>query len=339
MINSIPENPQTNKAQVNGTPATPDRKPLVGVTKGRIVAPYRVCLYGVEGVGKTSWSATAEDVIFLCKEAGTEQHDIARLPEPTHWRSAPTSADGIKHDVVSLTDMLRFGEHNYKTLAVDTLDWIEPMLFQYVCESGPKKVDNIVLAYGGYGNGYKVAINEWRSWLAQLDALRKERGMNIILLAHAVVKSFNNPEGENYDRYQLKMNDNGAGVIKEWCDAVLFAHQIVFASDKGDERVKKKFGVSDNARYVFTQRRPAWDAKNRFGLPERMPLSWPDFAKALKAKSPETIDSLVSQVKEAMAFTSAATQVEVTGALERAGRDAERLAILLNWVQTNQEAR
>jgi hypothetical protein len=339
MINSIPENPQTNKAQVNGTPATPERKPLVGVTKGRINAPYRVCLYGVEGVGKSTTASKADKPVFICKEAGTEQLDIERMPEATHWRNALTSTDGVKNDIVSITDSLRFRDHDYKTLVVDTVDWIEPMLFQYVCESGPKKVDTIVTAYGGFGNGFKVAVNEWRSWLAQLDSLRKERGMNIILLAHAVVKSFNNPEGENYDRYQLKLNDQGAGVIKEWCDAVLFAHQIVFASDKGDERAKKKFGVSDNVRYMFTQRRPAWDAKNRFGLPERMPLEWADFTKSLKAKSPETIDSLVAQVKEAMAFTSAATQVEVAGALERAGRDAERLAILLNWVQTNQEAR
>ena len=328
MISAVKPADPTPQEAINGA-----RKPLLGITKGRITAPPRILCYGPEGVGKSTLGSKAENPIFLCREAGTEQLPVDRLPEATMWRDAPPDSDGIKRDVISLTDSLRFGEHDYRTLVVDTLDWLEPLLFQYICHSGPKKVESIVLAYGGYGKGYEVAINEWRSWLAQLDALRRERGMTILLLAHSHIKSFNNPEGENYDRYQLKMNEKGAGILKEWSDAVLFAHQMVHAAGK-ETHEKKKFGVSDQVRYLFTQRRPAWDAKNRFGLPEQMPLSWPDLMGSIRIKSPQNVDALVAHAKEAAALLNGENQKDALAAVDRAGRDPEKLAILINWIQS-----
>lgn len=312
---------------------------LLGVTRGRIVSPMRALVYGAEGVGKTTLAAGIEDVIFLCKESGTEQHDIARLKEPTHWRDAPADSDGVHRDVFWLTNMLRFGDHNYKALAIDTVDWIEPILFKYVCESGPKKANNIVLAYGGFGKGFDVAVDEWRAWISLLDALRKERNMHIVLLAHSHVKTFNNPEGENYDRYQLKMHEKGAGVLKEWCDAVLFAHQEVFAGEKktaSDDR-PKMFGVGSMSRHLFTQRRPAWDAKNRFNLPDKIPMSWSGFMAHVKANSPETVDAIIKQINEQTAFLSVENQEEVKIALERANRDFEKLQVIINWIHSNQQ--
>jgi hypothetical protein len=184
-----------------------------------------------------------------------------------------------------------------------------------------------------------VALNEWRALLAHLDMLRKERGMHIILLAHAHVKSFRNPEGEDYDRYQLKMHEKGSALLKEWCDAVLFAHQEIFASKKetSGKDNPKMFGVSNNVRVLFTERRPAWDAKNRFGLPTRLPLSWHELMKAIQAKSPEDIDALIAMAKEQIGFIPARFQPDATAALERIGRDPEKLAMLINTIQSQQE--
>lgn len=340
MQNAIPPG---GPLTVQGAPPPPDKKfkgKLLGVRKGRIKAPCRILTYGTEGVGKSTWASQAEDVIFLCKEGGTEQLDIARLPEPTHWRDAPMNESiGMKCDVFNLINHLRFAEHDYKALAIDTIDWLEPLLFRYVCESGTKKVANIVHAHGGFGKGYDIAVDEWRALIVILDALRKERGMHIILLAHSHVKKFANPEGEDYDRYQLKMHDKGAGVLKEWCDAVFFAHQEVFAGKKAtsSEENPKMFGVSTMQRFLYTQRRPAWDAKNRFNLPEKIPMSWADMMTQMQANSPANVDALLSQIKEASSFLSVENQHEVQIALARADGDFSKLLTTLNWIHANQQ--
>jgi hypothetical protein len=342
-----------NSMSPAGTPAVPTsqaapqtvvvRKPILGIIKGKIQAPSRILVYGPEGIGKSSLCASAEDVIFMCRESGTEQLDVQRLPECTHWKDAQPDKDGIRRDVWSQIEQIRHGEHGFKALAIDTLDWLEPLVFQHVIESDPERSKNkgksIEGAYGGYGKGHVVALNEWRALLNQLDCIRKERGMHILLLAHSHIKAFNNPEGDNWDRYVLKMNEKAAGLFKEWCDAVLFANTEVLASKKsgGMGENKKMFGVSDNARYLFTNRRPAWDAKNRFGLPDKMALSWSELIKHIKTKAPKDIDSLITTAKEQMAFMSESDQSDAMAALVRAGRDSDKLAILINWIQSNQQ--
>jgi hypothetical protein len=164
--------------------------------------------------------------------------------------------------------------------------------------------------------------------------------MHILMTAHAHVRPYNNPSGENFDRFQMKMNEKAAGVIKEWADAVLFAHQEVFATNKEAPKnapVKKRYGVGTMTRHLFTERRPAWDAKNRFGLPEKMALSWPDLIKAIETRSAD-VGALIRQAQEQMGFMSPANLAEGMAAIDRAGQDPEKLAILINWIQGNQEA-
>jgi hypothetical protein len=308
--------------------------------KGKVDNPVRVLVYGMEKIGKTSFAAQIDRCVFLCKEAGTEQFDVERLSEPTHWRNAPAGEDGRKLDVFSLLEELRTADHDFQALIIDTVDWIEPLLHQYVCVTGPKKVENIVLAYGGYGKGFDVAINEWRSLLAVLERLRTERRMHIVLLGHAHVKGFNNPEGENYDRYELKMHFKSAAVLKEWADAVLFAHQEVFAAQKEtvDEKAKNKmFGVSNGARYLYTQRRPAWDAGNRYDLPEKIPLSWHAFFSHAKQKKAPTGDEIIVAIHEKMALISEEHQKEVYELMERAGGDPDKLKQIVQWVESIQQ--
>jgi len=343
MINSMTPT-GTGASQPQTTPqSTSGRKPMVGLTKGKIQAPFRIVIYGPEGVGKTSIAANAEDVVFLCRESGTELFDVERLAECTQWRDAQPDKDGIRRDVWSQLEQVRTNDHHFKTLAVDTLDWLEPLVFQHVIENDPDRSKNkgksIEAAYGGYGKGHVVVLNEWRAFIHQLDTIRKERGMNILLLAHSHVKVFNNPEGDNWDRYQLKMNEKASSLFKEWCDAVLFANTEVLASKKsgGMGDTKKMFGVSDNARYLFTNRRPAWDAKNRFGFPDKMALSWSELIKHVKTKAPADIDALITTAKEQMGFMSESDQADAMAALTRAGRDPDKLAILINWIQSNQQ--
>jgi hypothetical protein len=131
--------------------------------------------------------------------------------------------------------------------------------------AGVKNIEDV-----GFGKGYNAALDRWRDMLSRLDTLRDRRGMNVILLAHSWIKTFRNPEGDDFDRYELKLHAKTSGLIKEWSDAVLFAaYETLTATDKS----KRTRGISTGARIVHTERRAAFDAKNRFELPAELPAS------------------------------------------------------------------
>lgn len=262
-------NAQTNS--INGQPRTnTSRMTLSAVTRGKLERPLRVVLYGVEGIGKSTFGADAPSPIFLGAEDGTAHLDVARFPRPHRWS-----------DALDALATLRTEHHEFKTLVVDTVDWLEPLCWQHVCAEA-KKPD--IEAFG-YGKGYLAALEEWRRFVAGCDALRAN-GMNIILIAHAVSRPFRNPEGDDYDRYSLKVNEKAAGLMREWADAVLFANFESFVKKEQTGRAKG-FG---GARVLYTTHRPAADAKNRWSLPDRIAMGWQPFADALReARSPANI--------------------------------------------------
>lgn len=218
-------------------------------------------------------------------------------------------------------------------------------MFAWVCSNSRSKgkgvvpVANINEAFGGYGKGYDVALDEWRKWISLIERLRTERKMTIVLLAHAIVKRFNNPEGEDFDAYQLKMHDKSAGIFREWCDAVLFASLELFSQNKSDddEGKGKRYGVGSCVRYLYTQRRPAHYAKNRYNLPERMALEWKSLDDAIKAHSPASVGEIVTRIHELAAFISADLQTEVPGMIERCGGNADKLVKVVNWIQAQMD--
>lgn len=240
--------------------ATPARRmTLAAVTRGARPRPKRVLIYGPEGVGKSSFGAAAPDPIFLGAEDGTASLDVARFPQPQSWQ-----------DILDAVDTLTASEHPYDSLVIDSIDWAEPLAWSAVCAAGAKKsIEDF-----GYGKGYVAAVDLWRGLLARLDILRDRRGMHVVLVAHAAVRRFQNPEGEDFDRYSIKLHEKSAGPIKEWSDAVLFATWETLTRETESGRNK---GVHTGRRVLYTERHAAWDAKNRFGLPPVLPLEWAAF--------------------------------------------------------------
>lgn len=253
-------------AKILPAPPAPARMTLAGVRKGRLQSPLRVLLYGVEGVGKSTFAASAPDPIFLCSDAGTAHLDIARLPEPGSWAEV---LDGVR--------LLQRESHEYKTLVLDPVNWCEGLLHAHLCAKNSwSSIED-----PGFGKGYTAALESWRELVVELERLWSTRGMHIVLLAHSTVKLFKNPEGDDFERYQIAMHEKAAGVLKQWCDVVLFAKHEAFA--KRDSQTKRVRGVSTGARVVHTQWSAAFDAKNRHNLPEELPLSWRAFTEAVSA--------------------------------------------------------
>lgn len=242
------------------------------MSKGSLVALVRhevrqdtvdVLLYGPEGVGKTTFGASAPAPLVVGNEEGLPRGltTTPHLPAPKTW--------------VEFMDQLRLisaEKHDFKTLVVDTLDWLEPLLWDHVCrETGYDAIERVD---GGFGKGYTAAVSGWREFIGELIILRPK--MNIVLLGHALVKTFKNPGGVDYDRYQLKLNDKAASLLKEWTRGVLFAQYEDFVDLAGNSKARKGKAYG-GARVVFTTRKPAFDAKNRYDLPERLALDWNEF--------------------------------------------------------------
>lgn len=309
-------NTNSNAARpLAAVPAAPrqNRMTLASVTRG-IVSDrlYRMTVYGTDGVGKSTFAANAPGAIFLGPEDGTGHLDVARFPAPETF-----------HDVIDAVTTLTVEQHDHRTLAIDSLDWLEPLIFRHVCEAD--KAASIEDVGGGYGKGYTAALDQWRVLLAALERMQRERRMHVVLVAHALIKPFRNPEGEDFERYVLKFNDKAAALIREWCDAVYFANYETFAKKDKAKRVR---GVSTGARLMHTQRTAAYDAKDRYGVPDVLPLSWEDFDAAVKAQRPADPAALREQIAAKATELGGEIEKYSTEQVAKRGNDAGFLAQL-----------
>jgi hypothetical protein len=287
---------------------------LASVKKGKIEKPVRVVLYGTEGIGKSTFASEAPNPIFLCSEDGTKELDVARYPEPRTWEE-------IREAVADL----RLSKHDFGTFVLDTLDWAEPLCWDKVCRDG-KKSD--IEAFD-FGKGFTAAVDVWRAFLGSLDELSAARNMNIILLAHSHVRKFQNPEGSDFDRYEMKLHAKSAGIIKEWCDALLFAKLDIVTH----EIKKRTKGIDSGARIIHTTRCAAFDAKNRYSLPSEFPLSWAEFFGHVKSGNVADVEKLRAEITELMGAVDSKTQETASGLAVKAGEDTKKLAQLVNWLR------
>lgn len=246
----------------------PPARQLRAVT-GRIESPLRILLHGVEGIGKTTWASKAPAPVFICAEAGTDELDVHRHAFDDNGRTAPETWAEVLGALRDLAEL----PHDRRTVVVDTADALEALCWKKLCvENSKANIEEF-----GYGKGYIAALNEWRVLLSALERLRRDRGMGVILIAHSLIKPFKNPEGDDYDRYELKLHIKAGGLMKEWVDDVLFAHYETFAVKNDKGQIK---GVSSGARVIETVRTAAWDAKNRHSLPATLQM---DIARGAQA--------------------------------------------------------
>lgn len=300
-------------------PAAPprvNRMKLESLVTGRITQPTRVLLYGTEGIGKSTFGASAPKPIFICAENGTAQLDVARFPPPNDFL-----------DVLDALKTLATEKHDFETLVIDTLDWLEPLIFDFVCKRDGKA--NIE-AYGFQKGQKVVALDEWRKVIRAIEAVLKAKPMHVILLAHSICKTFKNPTGEDFDRYEMAVEPKAAGLTKHWVDAVLFTSYETFA--KKDTETKRVRGVDTGSRLVYTERRAAFDAKNRYSLPPEMPLSWEDYWAGVQAHAVASPEALRSEILRKAADLGPELLKVITETVEKAGANPQALAQINNRV-------
>lgn len=232
------------------------------ITRGPKKGAIRVGIYGTEGVGKSTFAANFPGAVFIDTEGSTTHMDVARFDHPEEL------ADVIKQINYVISNADKFG-----TLVIDTVDWLEKLIFQSVCTE--KKIQNIEDL--GYGKGYVYAKQKMQEILSMLDQVIA-MGVHVVLVCHSTIRKFELPdEMGSYDRYVLKLNEkNIAPLVKEWVDMLLFVNfktDIVTASDGKTKKAK-----GGQKRIMYANHSACWDAKNRFGLPDDMPFDYAEVA-------------------------------------------------------------
>ncbi len=254
---------------------------LTSITTGFGVRPPRIFLLGIEKIGKSSFAAGSNSPCFI-PISGEEGVDELKVPQ------FPPSKN--LNDVRSALQTLLNGGHDRQTVVIDSVSTLEPIIWDQVClDDGVSDIDKAGGTGGGYGKGTTAALRYWREITGFLDALRNHQSMASIVIGHIAVKTFNNPEGPDYDHYVPDINQKAAGLLCKWADAILFCNSetLVETKDAGfGKKTGKGIDITKGQRFVFTQKTPAHPGGGRgvYGnLPDKIPLYWNHYQAAIEA--------------------------------------------------------
>ena len=240
---------------------------VFNITSGPTATAQKVVLYGVEGIGKSTFASQFPNPVFIDTEGSTSNMNVQRLDNPNSWQMLLDEVNYVKQTKIC------------STLIIDTADWAETLANQHIiARNGITSIEDL-----GYGKGYTMVKEEFGKLLNLLSELTDD-GINVVVTAHAELKKKEEPDQMGaYDRYQLKLSRQCAPLLKEWSDMVLFANYETTIVTDSKTKSKKATG---GQRVMFTTHHPAWDAKNRHNLPEKLPFDFSSIAQLFQPAAP-----------------------------------------------------
>ena len=93
---------------------------MEGISSGKLKTPLKGLFYGIPGVGKSTLAASFPNPLILDIEGSTGRLDVDRV-------------DLRKEKFSTVMEWLRRlakEEHDYQTLVIDTIDWLEPKVWR-----------------------------------------------------------------------------------------------------------------------------------------------------------------------------------------------------------------
>jgi hypothetical protein len=237
--------------------------------QGKQLRPQKILLYGVEGIGKSSFAGQFPNPIFIDTEDRLAHLDVASYLAKT------------SDDIYSVLQILKNTDHGYKTLVLDTVDWAEKLITKFVISraDGKNSIEDF-----GYGKGYKLVAEEFQRLLDAIEKTMREQAMHVVLVAHSKIKTFNDPiTATSFDRYNVDCMDAISASVRAWVDCVFFANFDTIA--EVDPVTKKARGKGGRIRTLYTTHTAAFDAKNSWdGLPDQIDMEYKHIAKYIGAQ-------------------------------------------------------
>lgn len=251
---------------------------MLNIVTGVEKTPIKICIYGAEGVGKTSLAAQMPEPLFIDTEGGTSRLNVRRI-KCTAWEDLIA----IIKEVISTPTVC-------KTLVIDTADWAESLCVDFVCNKYRKaNIEDF-----GYGKGYTYLAEEFGEFLKLLNKL-VDVGINPVVIAHGKPRKYELPEEQGqFDRWEMKLSKQVAPLIKEWCDMLLFCNYKTFVVTTENNTKKAQGGK----RVMYTTHNPCWDAKNRFGFADELDLSISSISHLFNEHEPKQAATKPTETKE-----------------------------------------
>jgi AAA domain len=217
-----------------------------------------ILMYGAEGRGKTTLAASFEQAIFFLLERG--------LPRGISV-DAVENVDSFEGIMSALRDLYAT-PGGYKTLVVDTVDMLEAHVNERVCaEKNWKSIED-----GAYGKGFVFAETYWRHFLRAVSQIRDRHGMTIVLVCHASIERIDDPRAPTYTSYLPKLHKRARGLVMDAADVIGFLAEDLRVVTSGDGLRERVRAEARPARYLFVEGRPAFAAKNRYNMPEKIEI-------------------------------------------------------------------
>lgn len=245
----------------------------MNITTGKVPKAQKVVLYGVEGIGKSTFASQFPDPLFIDTEDSTLHMDVKRFDKPTSWAMLLQQVDYVKQNKPC------------QTLVIDTMDWAEALAKRHLMAQNKWNDTG-----NDYGNKYIALEKEIGNLLNQLSEVI-DAGINVVITAHAMLRKKEEPDEMGaFDRYELKLEKKSAGIVKEWADMVLFSNYKTTVITDSKTNSKKATG---GQRMMYTTHRPAWDAKNRIGLADELPFDYAQIAQAFnEVSTPQSMQTI-----------------------------------------------
>lgn len=276
--------------------------------------PNRLHVYGMPGIGKSTLASKFPAPIFMAFDDG--QYKIAGAKKfPVKPESFSEVLDGIH--------FLETDEHKYQTLVFDLIEGIEPLIYKQVVAERVNSKGSKVRSIDEFGfqDGYRMAVDYWRTFTTALERMQRARNIEVIFLSHEVTRSVKNPNGEDYMRAEPNVHRNAVDYLYGWTDYVLQATKEVYTTTSRN-RVK---GHSDGVHILRSAGQPAYVAKRRTALPDPLELDG-DLLYELMHSTASMVEPLLAEIHELAAQVDEAVSAKVLAALEQAGDDTNELS-------------
>ena len=250
---------------------------IASLRKVRADQPPRLVIYGPEKMGKTTLASEFPAPVFLQTERG-ESGDL-ELDSFGHLTSFGSVLDGI--------GVLASEDHGFKTVVLDSVSAMEKLIWAEVC----RRNNWSSIEQPGFGKGYVETDYAWAEVIDALNFLRNERGMNVILIAHATITRFDDPETQSYSRYDIDLHKRAEAMLKREVDAILLVKKDVTIKQEGPGGKGRARADGGETRWIYCQGRPAFTAGNRYNMPERAMYAKGKGFEALRPFFPPTVSA------------------------------------------------
>jgi len=282
------------------------------IKRGKQARHQKVLVYGVEGIGKSTFASQFPSPIFFDTEDRLAHLDVASIP----INSIADFDYALKEDL-----------SEFKTIILDTVDFFEKICINHVIKNNYMGDTD---KYMSYGSGFRAMRTLFEKYINNLNNYCTQHGKHFVLIGHARMQKVEDVLlAKQFDRWTITLDDRNSEFVKAMVDCNFFCQYQHIAMEGKD---KKTRAVATQNRILYTQHHAGFDAKNSWGLPESIEMDYKHIQKFV----PEKVEAKTEKESIAKAKQREVLELaEPLGGIEyvKTLLDGKRFAELEDWEQ------